>query len=338
MLEMPAEALSSSGASTLTVNTALGSIIIPSDMLSTMNEISGKTVCITIAASDKSKLPEDVKAAIGNRPILQLTLTLDGVETAWNNPDAPVRVSIPYTPTAAEAESKESIVIWYIDKNDNIVTIPNGWYRQTDGAVSFVITHFSNFAVAFNKVEFRDVPDGVWYDRPVSFSAARGITAGTGKGNFSPNNRLTRGQFITMMMRAYGIEPDIGPEDNFSDAGDTWYTGYLAAAKRLGISAGVGNNMFAPEKAITRQEMFTLLYNALKVINQLPKIKKSDEDKSVRTLSNFTDAGQISSWAREAMTLLLETGTVSGSGNRLFLKDTTTRAQMAQVLYSLLSK
>ena len=106
----------------------------------------------------------------------------------------------------------------------------------------------------------------------------------------------------------------------------------LAAAKRLGISAGVGNNQFAPEKEITRQEMFTLLYNALKVIGQLP------EGDSGKTLTDFTDADDIASWGEEAMTLLVKTGTVSGSGGKLMPTDTTTRAEMAQVLYNLLIK
>ncbi|HOJ10961.1 MAG TPA: Ig-like domain-containing protein, partial [Clostridiales bacterium] len=299
MLEMPAETLAS-GNSSLTVNTVLGSVDIPSGMMSTLENIGGKTFGITIAAVDKSTLPADVRAAIGNRPILQITLTINGVETAWSNPAAPVRVSIPYTPTTAELESPESIIIWYIDANGNIITIPNGIYDRHAGEVSFRITHFSDFAVAYNKVVFKDVPDDVWYDRAVSFIAARGITNGTGKGNFSPDNRLTRGEFITMMMRAYGIEPDTSPEDNFSDAGNTWYTGYLAAAKRLGISKGVGNNMYAPDKDITRQEMFTLLYNALGVINQLPETKTSDGANLGRTLSDFSDTGEIASWAREA--------------------------------------
>jgi hypothetical protein len=38
------------------------------------------------------------------------------------------------------------------------------------------------------------------------------------------------------------------------------------------------------------------------------------------------------------MKLLVETGTIGGSGGKLLPKDTTTRAQMAQVLYSLLTK
>ncbi len=90
--------------------------------------------------------------------------------------------------------------------------------------------------------------------------------------------------------------------------------------------------MYAPGKEITRQEMFTLLYNALKVIGQLPT------GESGKTPTNFTDAGQIASWATEAMTLLVETGTVGGSSGKLNPTGTTTRAEMAQVLYNLLSK
>jgi hypothetical protein len=134
------------------------------------------------------------------------------------------------------------------------------------------------------------------------------------------------------MMRAYGIEPDENSTDNFADSGSTYYTGYLAAAKRLGITAGVGNNMYVPGNQITRQEMFTLLCNALKVIGQLPT---GDSGKS---LSDFTDAGQIESWAKDAMTLLVKTGTVGGSGGKLTPTGMTTRAEMAQVLYNLLGK
>jgi len=117
-----------------------------------------------------------------------------------------------------------------------------------------------------------------------------------------------------------------------TDAGNTYYTGYIAAAKRLGITAGVGNNMFAPKKEITRQEMFTLLHNALKVIGQLP------QGNSDRTLSDFSDARQIDSWAKEAMTLLVKTGTVGGNNGLLTPLSTTTRTEMAQVLYNLLGK
>jgi hypothetical protein len=166
----------------------------------------------------------------------------------------------------------------------------------------------------------------------VGFIAARGITDGTGNDKYSPDAKLTRCEFIVMLLKAYDIAPDTNAKDNFTDAGNTYYTGYLAAAKRLGISEGVGNNTFAPGKEITRQEMFTLLYNALKVIGRLPEGK---EDKD---LTAFSDAGDIASWAKDAMTLLVKTGTVGGSGEKLSPTATTTRAEMVHVLYDLLGK
>jgi len=314
----------------LTFSTGAGSVTIPSGMLAGMSETEGKTAGITIGYGDKSSLPEEVKEAIGNRPIIQLIQTLDGVQTEWNNPAAPVTVTIFYTPAPKELENPESIVIWYIDGSGNVISVPNGRYDPATG--TFTTTHFSYYAVGYRQVSFKDVAKDAWYYRAVSFIAARGITKGTGDNNFSPEAKLTRSQFLVMLMRTFGIAPDTAPEDNFDDAGDTWYTGYLAAAKRLGISAGVGSNTFAPGREITRQEMFTMLYNVLKVIGQMPS------GDSRKTLTDFNDSDDIAPWARNAVKLLAESGIINGIGNRLLLKETTTRAQMAQVLYNLLSR
>ena len=114
---------------------------------------------------------------------------------------------------------------------------------------------------------FSDVLPGAWYYDAVSFIAAKGITSGTTATTFSPDATLTRGQFITLLMRAYDIKPNTNNNDNFSDAGNTYYTEYLATAKQLGLTKGIGDNKYAPEQAVTRQEMFTLLYNALKSLD-----------------------------------------------------------------------
>lgn len=225
-------------------------------------------------------MPEDVREVIGDRPLVQLSLTVDGNRTEWKNLNALVKVTIPYTPTTEELMTSESIVVWYIDGSGNVVCITNGRYDPVAGTVTFVTTHFSYYAVSYKKVSFSDVAKDAWYAIAVSFIAARDITQGTGDVRFNPEAWLTRARFIVMAMRAYGIAPDEDPTVNFVDAGDTWYTGYLAAAKRLEISKGVGNNMFAPDKDITRQEMFTLLYNILNVMGQLP------EGDSGRRLSN----------------------------------------------------
>lgn len=327
---IPSSSLSASDGGYLTLNTNLGSITIPGGMLSSTS-LTGEAG-VTIGEDGKENLPDDVKSVIGDRRLIQLMLSIDGMQTEWSNPDAPVTVSVPYTPTPEELKNPEGIVVWYIDGSGNHFCITSGRYNPETGMVSFNTTHFSDYAVVYNPVEFHDVNANAWYYKAVNYLAAREITNGTGDGDFSPNAKLTRGEFIVLLMRAYGIEPDTNSTDNFSDAGNTYYTGYLAAAKRLGITTGVGNNQYAPENEITRQEMFTLLYNALKVIGQLP------QGSSGKTLSDYTDAGQIDSWANDAMTLLVETGTVGGNNGALTPLSTTSRAEMAQVLYNLLGK
>jgi hypothetical protein len=332
-LELPASTLSGTEpGNTLTLSTDAGTISIPDNMLSGMSGTEDKKVGISIGHGDKDTLSDKEKEAVGERPLIKLQLTLDSTQTPWNNPDAPVTVSIPYTPSDEELENPDSIVVWYLDGAGNLVCITDGKYDPATGKVTFTTTHFSLYAIGYNRITFSDVEQSAWYEKAIGFIAAREITKGTGAGKFSPEALLTRGEFIVMLMRAYEIKPDDNPAENFADAGNTYYTGYLAAAKRLGISKGVGNNLFAPGNNITRQEMFTLLYNALKVINRIP------QGTSAKTLSSFTDKDSIAPWAEEAMDYLIKAGAISGSNGRLNPQNTSTRAEMAQVLYNLLSK
>ncbi len=330
---IPVGDLTTSGlAKTFDVESNIAKVTVPSNMLSGVAGISGANAKIVVKAGEKNALSDDMKNKIGDRPLISLTLEIDGVQVDWSNPSAPVTISIPYAPTEAELLNPESIVVWYIDGSGNVAAIPNGRYDAATGRVTFNATHFSGYAVVYNKVSFNDVASGAWYNKAVSFIAARTITGGTGNGNYSPYAKLSRGEFIVLMMRACGIEADTNPTDNFSDAGNTYYTGCLAAAKRLGITNGIGNNLYGPGNPISRQEMFTLLYNALKIIGRLP------QGDSGKTLSDFSDAGMIDPWAQESMAFLVKTGTVGGSYGKLTPKDTATRAEMAQVLYNLLAK
>lgn len=331
-LKIPAPDLSeTSGSRSITLGTASCSVTLPSNML-TGTQISGEKAQLTIGAVKASQLPEAARSAVGNHPIVSLSLAVDGKAVSWNNPNTPVTVSIPYTPTAEELQNPERITAYYIDGSGNLTRVSGARYDTKSGAVVFETTHFSYYAAGYVKVQFSDVLPGAWYYDAVSFIAEKGITTGTSATTFSPDATLTRGQFITMLMRACKIAPDENPSDNFSDAGSTYYTGYLAAAKHLGISNGVGNNSFAPEQAITRQEMFVMLYNALKVLDQMPK---GDTGKK---LSDFSDNAAVAGWATEALTALVKSGIVSGSGGKLNPTVTTTRAQMAQVLYNLMGK
>ena len=315
------------GTDAFKVSAADASISFDKGALSTIMDAAGD-IKITASKIDTANLSEETKQLVGDRPVFDFSVTSENKTISQFG--GTVTVSVPYTP--ATGEDPNAIVIYYINAEGKPEMVSNCVYDSSTGTITFTTDHFSTYAVGYNKVSFNDVAANAWYGDAVSFVAARDITTGTGNGNYSPDTKLTRGQFLVMVMRAYGIEADSTSNDNFSDAGNTYYTGYLAAAKSLGITDGIGNNMFAPEKEITRQEMFTLLYNTLDSIGELPAGTTGN------ALNSYSDAGEIASWAKDAMTLFVGTGTISGSGNQLNPADTTNRAQMAQVLYNLLSK
>lgn len=285
-------------------------------------------ITVSITRVDSSALSDELQNKVGDRPVYDFSVSAGNTRISGFN-DGSVQVSIPYT--LRPGENRNAIIVYYIDGNGDLQTV-RGRYDATSGTVVFTTTHFSQYMIGYHEVVFSDVEDDAWYAEAVGFISARGITTGTDESHYTPQGLLTRGQFMTMVMRACGIEPDANGTDNFADAGNTYYTGYLAAAKHLGISAGVGDNRFAPDEVISRQQMFTLLYNTLKVTNQLP-----EEDNDI-TISAFADSDCVASYAQEAMAYLVKTGMVSGSNGLLLPSETTTRAQMAQVLYNLLTK
>ena len=301
-----------------------------------MDYISGKAgsgdVVLAVKKIDSSTLPEQAKKRIGDRPVYNFSVTAGGVQTSSFG-GGHADISVPYTLKAGE--NPHAVIVCYIDDSGNLKTV-RGTYNAATGTVKFRVSHFSEYAVGYNEVTFSDVTKDAWYKDAVDFIAARGITNGMGNNKFGPDENLTRGQFVVMLLNAYGISPDRKSEFSgvspFGDAGNAYYTDYLLVAKGLGIVNGVGNNQFTPEKEISRQEMFVMLYNALKAFDELPAATGG------RKLSDFSDAGQAASWAQDALKALLGSGVISGSGGKLSPAATTTRAEMAQVMYNLLSK
>ncbi len=312
----------------LIISTPIAEITLDQKTLSGISKETGTDVKITVSKVDTATLSGKVKKTVGDAPVYDLSVKIDNrtISEFGGN----VQIEIPYT--LKLGEDKNAIVIYSINAEGKAEIVGNCAYDIKTQRITFSTDHSSQYVLGYNKVTFKDVAANAWYGDAVTFLAARDITTGTGDGNFGPADKLTRGQFLVMLMKAYGQKPDENSKDNFVDAGNTYYTGYLAAAKRLGITDGVGDNKYAPNKEITRQEMVALLYNALKLMGEQPAGKEG------KALTDFSDAGSIAPWAKEAMTVFVEAGIVGGSDNMLTPKATTNRAQMAQILYNLLSK
>jgi hypothetical protein len=140
---------------------------------------------------------------------------------------------------------------------------------------------------------------------------------------------ITRGDFMVMLLKAYDISPEAAGAANFLDAGKTYYTGYIAAARKLGITTGVGGNKYAPNQTITNQEIAVLTYRTIAILGK-PLASGSME------LTRFTDSGKIAPWAITAYRALVKAGAAGLNVTLLRPTVNAKRADMAVLLYNLL--
>lgn len=181
---------------------------------------------------------------------------------------------------------------------------------------------------------FYDVNRGqAWAIEAVDSLHEKDIINGVGHGKFAPKRNITRADFLIMVMNSFGIKADTHVTNNFSDAGNRYYTKYLGTAKSIGLVLGVGNNLFLPEKNMSRQDMFVVLYRVLDKLGKLPEYVEL-----AKKFEDFSDIGEISDYAVEAIKYLVEAGLVQGSGSKLKPKAMATRAEAAQVIYNIISK
>ncbi|MCX7841965.1 MAG: S-layer homology domain-containing protein [Clostridia bacterium] len=312
----------------VTIDTGFAAITFDKQAVASISQAGNKgEVNLFVTALKPETLEQEVKKIVGDRPVFELSVNNEGNKVSSFN-GGKAFVSIPYNLKAGE--DPDSIVLLHISNTGKTESV-RSLYNKNTKCIEAVLSHFSVYAVAYNKATFNDVQPDAWYSKAVGFIASRGISTGTGNGNFSPSQRLTREQFLVMLMKAYCIAPDAIAQNSFDDVGNNYASAYISAAKRLSISSGVGGNKFAPQKEISRQEMFVMLYNALKAINEVPTVKAG---LSVKVYNDLTD---VAPWALPAMTLMVESGLSSGTGsNKLSPMAISDRATAAQIIYNIL--
>lgn len=324
-VQLPTESLQGEEDFVLLLKTAAAIVEVPSNMLSNMT-IDEEQVSIRIDKASMDGLDAAVREQIGNRPAIDLNLIVDGNVITWNNPDAPVTVSIPYTPNAEEQRNLDHIVVWHIDSQGGITTIPNGRYDAASEMVIFRTTHFSTFAVTSVFKTFGDLQSVPWAKEAIEVMASRDIIRGTGDGHYTPTATIKRADFIALLVRALELQGTVDNEVMFDDVpASAYYYGELRIAKELGIALGTGDNKFKPDASISRQDMMVLTARALSVAG-----KQLDASGS---LSAYPDASSISDYAKNSVTALVNSGIIIGKGGGVAPHDSLTRAEAAVILY-----
>lgn len=184
-----------------------------------------------------------------------------------------------------------------------------------------------NNAATDEKKGFTDLTGFEWAEEAINNLAERGIVNGKADGIYAPNDNVTRAEFIKMVISAMGLDLG-GAENAFADvAQDAWYAPYIASAYRNAIVLGDENGNFYPEAPITREDMVTILYRVV------------DAQEGVGRVEKFTDAAQVSDYAKDAVGYFAAKGVVTGMSDGSFApKNNATRAETAVIIHRIITK
>ena len=200
--------------------------------------------------------------------------------------------------------------------------------ENRDGTYSFTMpSGTANVYVRFSGsgLPFADVPSGSWYYDDVAYVYDTGLMTGLTATAFGPNLSTTRGMIVTILWRMEN-EPAARHGCPFADVRrGSYYEQAIAWASENGIVTGFDASTFAPDRAITREQLAAILF-------RFAAYRGMDAVTLRENLSSFQDQAAISAYAVSALNWAVGEGLMQGTGDKLEPTGSATRAQVAAIL------
>lgn len=200
--------------------------------------------------------------------------------------------------------------------------------ENRDGTYSFTMPNgAANVYARFSGsgLPFADVPSGSWYYDDIAYVYDAGLMTGLTATAFGPNLSTTRGMIVTILWRMEN-EPAAKHGCPFADVRrGSYYEQAIAWASENGIVTGFDASTFAPDRAITREQLAAILF-------RFAAYRGMDAVTLRENLSSFQDQAAISAYAVSALNWAVGEGLMQGTGDKLEPTGNATRAQVAAML------
>ena len=173
---------------------------------------------------------------------------------------------------------------------------------------------------------FEDVTEGDdWFYDAVAYVYENGIMAGTGETVFEPTMELDRAMAAQLFYNLEG-KPVVTGDSTFTDVtSGHWAVDAITWAAQNDIVAGIGGGLYDPDSNVTREQFAVMLYKYARF--------KGYDLTATGDLTQFPDAGSISSWAETALSWANGNGLINGHENgTIDPKGSTIRAQAASIM------
>lgn len=173
---------------------------------------------------------------------------------------------------------------------------------------------------------FGDVKSADWFYNDVKYVYEKDMMAGTAADVFAPNATTTRAMIVTILYRLEGSPAVTGTSAFVDVPAGQWYTDAVNWAAANQIVKGTSATTFAPNASITREQMAAILYRYAQY-KGYDVTKKAD-------LSGYSDNGQVSAYAKDALAWANAAKLINGVTNTtLAPQGNATRAQVSAILH-----
>ncbi|MDH8679081.1 S-layer homology domain-containing protein [Fusibacter bizertensis] len=217
---------------------------------------------------------------------------------------------------------KETAIPYYLENGERVFV---GMSAIIGNTYKYIAPKDVSILFGENIKNFKDNTTN-WSKSSIDFITERELLPGTSQDLFSPKLGMTRAMLVTAIGKLYESSyGTISGISHFSDIdSDAYYGKYVAWANKNGIVTGIGNNRFAPERNVTREELAVIMLNFARVLDIYEPSNIS---------LNYSDCSSISTWAIEGAIYCQESNLITGRENDSFSpKSDATRSEVAVVL------
>ena len=173
--------------------------------------------------------------------------------------------------------------------------------------------------VATEEKTFSDLDNYKWAEESINELVKAGIADGVSDTEFAPERTITRAEFCKLIFKIFGMKESTD-NNRFTDVSkDDWYAPYIWTLSDIGAINGIDLEHFAPNLAISRQDVCTIIYRML----------KREQNELMATAPTFEDSDTISEYAKEAVAALQNANLIKGEDGRFAPDREMNRAEAA---------
>lgn len=187
-----------------------------------------------------------------------------------------------------------------------------------------LLSSFATYASStVDILPFTDVSTSAWYYDEVETVYYAGIMEGKTSTSFDPTADMSRAEFVTILCRLSDDSYEgKGNNLSFSDTDiGAWYADYVAWGVENEMVKGLPGNKFAPNQAVSRQEMAVFIDRFISYMN----LELSDNSQ----IDVFGDGEKVADYAKDAVDTMRKSGIITGNDNGNF--NPTANASRAEV-------